>query len=391
MVYQRSFLDNERPSSLPPNVPFEPRVWLIPRSFRGPSRPKAPKNAFHATRFYNLSTDDPRQPVVEDALSRLEDRFGAVIPKLKLLQEPSLRNFIDLAYFIGSLQMRTPAQVDHWQRQYDEIAAVHRAVERARTGSEVISDGLFGIQSDMSRRHLLERAEAYARVIAPGGWLIANSSPLPFLSSDQPAVHTFLHRDQLEATGFPATVLHPEAMPSHRAFFCYCPLTPALAFVSSPLLDPPSDTTYFTTSSPQLVVGLNEIVRSHAHEYLISHREDPYGPLAHRLADLDDVYAATLRERGSCGALVYTDDSRYWFACDSVRHEDGPHPLFGHSVLVLRDPADIDVLPVGTILREVEMYERGQQTSGLRGARLHSVTRGSPATLTIQADPSLAI
>jgi len=101
IVYQRSFADDTRPVGLPEHTPFEPRVWLIPRTFRALSRPKAPKNAFRATRYYNLAADDPRQPLVEHKLGESETRFGALLPALTSRQELALSGYLDLVTFIG--------------------------------------------------------------------------------------------------------------------------------------------------------------------------------------------------------------------------------------------------------------------------------------------------
>ena len=170
VVYQRAFADHARPPALPASAPFEPRVWLIPRTLRSPGRAKAPKNAFVATRFYNLAADDPRRPIVEEGLSRLEARYGALLPVLAARAEPKLTQFIDLVVFVGGLRFRMPGQIDHWQKQYDDLARIHRHVERANTGAESQSDRMFGVQGDMAKRLLLGNAGSYAKVVAPGGW-----------------------------------------------------------------------------------------------------------------------------------------------------------------------------------------------------------------------------
>ena len=123
-----------------------------------------------ATRFYNLAADDPRRPIVEEGLSRLEARYGALLPVLAARAEPKLTQFIDLVVFVGGLRFRMPGQIDHWQKQYDDLARIHRHVERANTGAESQSDRMFGVQGDMAKRLLLGNAGSYAKVVAPGGW-----------------------------------------------------------------------------------------------------------------------------------------------------------------------------------------------------------------------------
>lgn len=366
-------------------------MWLIPRSFRAPSRPKAPKNAFHATRFYNLAADNPRRPHLENALGRIETRYGALLPKLIARTELEHAEYLELTLFIGTLRFRMPEQIAHWQKQYDELARIHRQVERTHTGDERQSDAVFGVQSEMAKRLLFDHAASFAKVVAPCGWIVVNESPLPLFGSDNPAVHDFLHRDQLEATGFPLERLNPDARRSDRAFFSYCPLTPSLAFVSSPLLDPPVDSGFWCFSDPRLAVGLNEIARAHSTEYLLSHRQDPYGPLAGQLADLDAEYARRLRERGNTGALVYTDDNRYWLSCSAVQHEEGPHPLFTRIRLTLMSADEAGPLAEGTVIRELEVYEAGRPAAGMRGARVHAYNPAESLDFLIQADPSLAI
>lgn len=384
IVYQRAFADSTPPADHPAGTPFAKRVWLIPKDLGLPGKARAPKNAFTATRFYTLRDDDLSAPVIENALSVVEDAYGRITQLLSDRTELDQREYVTLAIFIGTLLSRSPGYLAHWQSQYDNLERIHRSVERGHTGAEVQSDRIFWMKDEMSKRLLFDHADSYASVVGPGGWLIANDSGLPFLTSDSPVLHQFLHRDELESYGFPPSVFVAEVPKTQRAFFSFCPLSPTLAFVSSPLLVPPPDSLYLAIADPRLVLGLNELSRAHCSEHLLSPSADPYGPIGPVLRGLDQV-ARDQRARGAdTGARIYTSSERHWLTCTAMPHEQGPHPLRSRVRLVLASESVPEDLTVGTYITELELFEKGRPVGGMRGARVIERATGSDAFLLIE-------
>lgn len=370
VVYQRAFADVIPPVGHPSGAPFAPRVWLIPRGLRNAGKARSPKNAFVATRFYTLRDDDPSAPRIENALAIIESEYGRVGLRLNAREELTRDEYVALVSFVGTLFTRVPGYLAHWQSQYEELERIYRSVERGGSGAEVHADQIFWMKDEMAKRLLFDHADSYGSVVGPGGWLISNESGRPLLAADSPVVHRFLHRDELEATGFPASVFVPGVPVTQRAFFSYCPLSPTLAFVSSPLLVPPKESVYLAVSNSQLVLGLNELSRSHCSEHLLSPSEDPYGPIRPMLRELDRLSLEQRARGADTGARIYTAAQRLWLTCRSMLHEEGPHPLHSRVRLISASGPIPAELQVGTFVSELEMFESGRPVGGMREARV---------------------
>jgi hypothetical protein len=390
-VFQKSFADPHPPSNWPSGRPFEPRIWTIPRTLEGEARPKSPENAFVATHFYTLRTDDRSDPQIERGLANLEDAYGALLPRIRNQDEFTLEDYLKLVVFVGALRARTPHQLDHWQKQFGELERLHRMVERAHTGTEHVSDARFWMGDETAKRMLFEQAESWASVVGPTSWLLANKTPAPFLSSDNPATHGFLHRDELERLGFASDHIPSDALRSDKAFFAYCPLTPGIALVSSPLLLPPDDTSYRETSDVKHVLLLNEYMRHCSTSYLISPLQDPYGPLRPLLRQLDEARRKIQEMSSGIGIIIYTADDRLEFECEEAVHEEGPTPLQSRIRFRTQNTAGLTQIAVGSEVGEVTVYERFRAVSGLRGGRVLSVATTPNESTLIEADVSVKV
>ena len=389
-VFLRAFTDSTRPKHHPPDAPFSPPIWLIPRGLDSAGRARDPKNAFTSKRFYNLRDDDPRDPAIEAGLGRLESAYAEIIRLLAQRVELNAEQYGTLLLFIGTLRSRQPTHLDHWQTQFGEVERIYRSVERAHTGKEEAADRVFWMKDEMSRRLMFQQAEAHAEVVGPGGWLLVNETRVPFLTSDQPVLHYFLHPDELVTLAFPATLIRPGATRADRAFFSFCALSPQIAFVSSPLLARSSPGLYRGTGDPHLVLMLNDLQRQLCSEFLISPSADPFGPLAPLVREIDTL-ARRLGEVAARAAVsLYTATDRFHIPCSVVVFEDGPSPLQTRIRFRSPDAARYSALAVGTVLREVTAVDGQGSEGGMRGARIVQAAGTPDDDWLIEADPSVA-
>ena len=390
-VYLRSFTDPVRPADHPPDTPFSPPIWLIPRGLDSAGRARDPKNAFTSKRFYNLRDDDPRDPAIESNLGRLESAYAEIIGLLGKRVELNAEQYGKLLLFIGTLRSRQPSHLDHWQSQFGEIERIYRSVERAHTGKEEEADRVFWMKDELSRRLMFQQAQAHAEVVVPHGWLIANQTRAPFLTSDQPVLHRFYHPDELVTLAFPPETIPSGATRADRAFFSYCPLSPQLAFVSSPLLLPPKGSHYRDTSDFRLVLMLNDLQRQLCNEFLISPSADPFGPLAPLVREIDAL-GERLRELAARAVVsIYTATDRFHIPCSTVAFESGPNPLQRRIRFRSPDAARYSALEVGTILREVKAIDGQGGEVGMRGARIVQAGGAPDEDWLIKSDPSIRI
>lgn len=388
-VYLLPFVSRERPPEHPADVPYDAPIWLIPKALDGGGRAKAPKNAFTANRFYNLRDDDPREPAIELILSRIESAYARVRRLLEQNGELSVGQYGTLLIFIGSLRARQPAQIDHWQKQYGEVERIHRSVERAHTGSEQQSDKVFWMKDEMALRMMFTQAEAYADVVARSGWFLVNQTEVPFLTSDHPVIHRFLHPDEIETLAFPKQMIAEGATRADWAFFCYCPLTPSIAFVSSPLLHLAESSLYVTTKDARLVLMLNDLQRQNCDHFLISPLAEPFGSLTPMIQEIDELGRKLMESAARNALTIHTSADRYQIPCSRLSFEEGRDPL--HSVVRFRtsDLAPLAALTPGTAIRELLAYTEQGDSQMIQGARIVTVGRSADEDWVIEADPLL--
>ena len=200
----------------------------------------------------------------------------------------------------------------------------------------------------------------------------------------------FIYRDELEALAFPCSLIPAHALRSDIAFFCYCPLTPQAAFVSSPLLLQPDKSMYWEAEEPRMVLLLNEFVRHHSNEFLIAPMQDPYGPVAAMLVALDQKKGEFVASSDGRGIVLYTRSDRFAFLCLEVAFVPSENPL--RQRLQFRvDNLNLPLLlSAGMELGEVIVYDKFRSSGGMRGARILSVAINRDEFTVLEADPSSA-
>ena len=262
-TYLSGFCDPTPPPSHPVGVPYSPAVWVTNRDSLTASEPKSPQNILWKSYFYNL-TDGAREPLqVENALSTIETPFPSLRERIE--QRSALRpsEWFNLTRFVGALFGRTERQVNHMQGTADEIELIFRQVDGGNSGNEDYSDRLFQGARDTGKKGVLAAADAMAHVLLTKSSpvLLVNNSGKAFITSDSPAIHVFRHIDELEKMGVPRWLVRPGATVAERAFVTYCPLTPRVALLASPLvvrsgMDPYVD----VSDNEHLIENLNRLV-----------------------------------------------------------------------------------------------------------------------------------
>lgn len=391
-VYLKAFVDASTPDGHPANRPFEPRLWLLSPHRDSQAKSRSPKKSFRANRFYNLRADhDLSRPLIEDALGRIEDAYGKVLPLVENGLELDATQYGTVLVFLGSLRSRHPDHLAHWQRQIEEVEGMHRSAERAHTGKEEVSDRLFWMKDEAAKRMIPDQTLAYGRVVGRYGWFLRNHAAIPFVTSDQPLIHIFLHADEIATLGFPVAQIPKDATHAHQAFFSYCALTPRLAFVASPLLLPPRKSLYEDTDDVTLVAMLNNLVRQRAAEYLISHVQEPFGQFAPLLREVVQFSDQLLAAQCTDAIAFYTAADRYYVRCTSVRIEVGDGP-FEHRIIFI--PATLEpILEVkaGDRIRQIHAFESSGGELFIRGARVAVSSDVIGAEWIVEADAVAAL
>jgi hypothetical protein len=379
-VYLKAFCDSTPPEGWAADRPYKPAVWVMNKSLAEEPRRRAPSKILWSSQTYTLDSDDPDRPVIEDQLAELEGKYAGVLPKVMARAEVIDRDRINLCLFIGALFHRTLSQMAFQQEQIDKIRHLYRQIDRVANSNERYSNEYWAGADEAGKQMAIRGARAYARIIdAAGPWFLVNESEFPFITSDRPVTHQFLHIDDLATMGFPPVRQHPNARACDRTFLSFTPLTPTIASVSSPLLVSPQGSMYWTTESAALAGSLNLLTRARADQLLVSPVPRPFGANQARLLE----YETQERMRPADSRptlLIYTDRSHHVFRLESWTHRPGifdSHLTFVTEDLDgLRALADSECIEFATL-----RYKSGE--IGMRQLVWHSVAivPGAPSEL----------
>ncbi len=281
-VFLRAFCDPTPHADHPPGVPFEPSVWLLPRSLDGKAKRKAPGSVFTEQRVYTLATEDPELPEIEEWLSRIESNYAVAYKKLKERQELNPAEWDHLFLFVGALHARRLSQVAHWQKQLSQLEKIARAVEKHHTGAERSADKKYAGWEQIGLRSLQLRAESFRNVLKAGAiFLLENMSEVPFASSDRPVASDHLELALLRDWGVPPEIESADEEERNAGFTCFCPLSPELALFTSHNLSPASMVHWWTTYDDNLIASLMWWMILDSESFLIANSEMPFPePLA---------------------------------------------------------------------------------------------------------------
>lgn len=358
-IYLKPWIDDTPPDNWPPNRPFTPTVWVVDKSLAGEPRRKPPEKILWENYLYNLASDDPDRPFIEEALSRLESAFAPVQSAVLGHEDLTIEQYGVLCLFVGALFGRTPSHMDHWQKQLDNIERIYRQMASAD-----VADEFWAGSAEAGKKFVLPHAMSYAEVVAPTSFLLVNESTMPFITSDHPVAHVFRHIDDAPIKYFDNDRLAP-IRNNTEAFLSFAALSPSIAFVSSPLLVR-TPYLYSQTWNPELVFALNQLTRQRADNVIVSRVPRPYGDLTDAVRHAETQLAQNQTPR--TGLVVYTDRGRYWISCTEISHEMGEHPLHGRIRFRTPDTAPLRRIADDMTVEEVRIVRDGGNFGGMREA-----------------------
>jgi hypothetical protein len=368
-VYLKAFCDPKPPPDHPTGRPFEPALWLLPKSLDEPPMRRAPANVLWESHAYTLRSDDPTQPVVEEALAKLESDYASVLRKLLIRSRLTDREWINLLVFVGTLRSRPSAQMTSLQQQLDKIQAMYRMVDRGANRNEAYSDVVWASSDEAGKRGAIELAGPFARQITGAQpRLLVNNSQHQFITADNPVVYQEVHVDELETFEFPPEMLRPGALRNERTFLCHCALTPSLALVASPLLVAAQPSRYDDVpSTSKLAFWMNLLVRDEADKVIVASGPYPFGPVQPLLPLLSARLTARDQADSRSKITFYTEADRYCIRATTVKPSQGSSPISGRLRLQTEDLEQLRSIAAAEHLVEVR-YAGGGQSGGMRNA-----------------------
>ncbi|MCK9304684.1 MAG: DUF4238 domain-containing protein [Bacteroidales bacterium] len=379
--YQSFFVDPIPPNGIPPSK-YKPAVWHVDKLLEiQPSR-KAPKNVLWKPYYYNLETDDPNNPYIEEFLSKIESNYARTAKKIINLIQLEPTDIINLLIFIDTLVLRTESHIDHWQSQVSELEKLYRKVDLAYNGNENYSDEYFEGSHEIAKKMIVDSAGTITSLILRFGFcLIENQSDMPFFTSDTPVAYEFMHIDDLYKYKIPKSWTYQNIGTNKKNFFCYCPLTPRIAFISSPFIKPFNEISRRIVDTPYFVDGMNYLTHKNAESILISSTEKPYvhyqetATLRFKiLQNLHPIKGNLLR--------IYTVNSRYDIFVSKYDRID-KNPICPIVKFWVDDVEILKAIADDHSVELIEYYENGRERGGTRNMEFVSVAidRNAPTVL----------
>lgn len=319
----RAFISRTRPPEYVDRKNFELGVWVNSKDLSSAWQMKVPRNILAKPYYYNVPGDHPERPHVEDELGKVETLFPPILRKVEAGTPLSDRERDDLAFFVFTLLMRTEQQQEHWQTQAEGIERLYRSVERAHTGRE---DGAEMVAAELERAvkfFILNRPTT--RILSEHGMhFIVNETDVPFITSDTPVIHHWMHIDEADWLHAFSECLDTTISRNVRTHFTLLPLSPRIMLVASTFIR--SDhrgAPYLHCSDRNIVYGLNLRTCLDAKKIVISNTDAPFGEKEEDfrlLIRMVREQEATPPPRGTW-LRIYTNRDRYLLPVTEVRHE----------------------------------------------------------------------
>ena len=374
-TYLKAFTDPVRPDGIPRHVPFDPFVWVIEKSLKSEPKPKAPNNVLWKPYFYNLDEDEDTSPVIEEFLSKIEGKYPQILKKISSREALTEEELFYIALFIDTLFRRTLPSLKHWQSQINKVEELYRHVDQAHNQSQEISDQFWKGSHEIAKKQIISSAGALSSLVLEAGLVfIFNLSELSFLSSDNPVAHEFGHIDDLYRVSIPKDWTYENVGTNEQGFFCYCPLTPTIAVMSSPFLQLPDEAPYAwaETNDPNFSFSMNILTHRKADSILISHQSKPYG-VYQNLAIQFLERLQNIQSPEGIQFIICTNKARYHLNVDVYKRLD-TQLLQPELHFWTKDLVTLHTIAQDDVIEVVHYYESGIEMGGTRYLKLYSVS-----------------
>lgn len=290
--YLKQFVDN---SSAVNNKKYEAGVYVNTSALDRAWRMKGlNNNIFTKTRFYNLKSDDPDKPLVEEHLAKLESLYSKGITKL-LNGEFSNEILSIFTLFVVTQLLRTEKVIKAQQKSWDRIALYADMFEGGNSNRN--------IYDEISKQQILYLAKPETlNPIHRKSGIIINRTQIPFLTSDKPVINEFFNQEDI------SRIFHPlqqiKYIDDHlESLFYFMPLTPWLAYVSHSSFE--GETKGFECSHASVISQLNDMMLLNASEYIYSFMDNPVTSLPAKIKQEDNLNFLAKIFTGS-GRLILT-------------------------------------------------------------------------------------
>ena len=226
-VYLKGFLTDPREEMLK-NPYFEPGIFVNNALLNEGWRHRGLDNGvFTRSYYYNLDYDDPKQPIIENYLAAVE---GQLKKYLEQIYAGNIDNeVLSFFSFYTVLQyMRVESHIDNFQGIWNQVA---ETMDLFQEDGSSYKDAF----KDLAKKQLA--SADFGDVIHDDAHIIYNETNFPFVTSDNPVVRRQVNICDMKKL-FPANHLIACRDEGQEVPLFFFPLSPKIAYVSSPLFKP---------------------------------------------------------------------------------------------------------------------------------------------------------
>ncbi|RUP83566.1 hypothetical protein C7Y69_00815 [Alteromonas sp. KS69] len=310
--YLKHFVDS---SSAVKNKKYEAGVYVNTSALDRAWKMKGlSNNIFTKTRFYNLKSDDPDKPLVEEHLAKIESFYSKGITKL-LNGEFSNEILSIFSLFVVTQFLRTEKVLKAHQKSWDRVALYADMFEGGNRNRN--------IYDEISKQQILYLAKTEAlNPIHRKSGIIINCTQIPFLTSDKPVIKEFFNQEDI------SRIFHPLQQKKYiddhfESLFYFMPLTPWLAYVSHSSFE--GETKGFECSHESVISQLNDMMLLNASEHIYSFMDNPITSLP-----------AKIKQEGNLNFLakIFTGSRRLILSVKSYHRDNSLLTLTSEDVCV---------------------------------------------------------
>jgi len=372
--YLKAFIDPTPPKGVPVEK-YEPCTWVVDKSLEGKPKRKGLNNKmFWEPYFYNLDEDILSQPYVENFLAVIETNYSTAIRKIVNNEQITMDDWDSLAVFIDTLFRRSEGQVEHWQKQINEIERVYRLVDHSHNGNENVSNEYFLGSHELAKRMVRTATGTISNLISLAGIsIVKNNSNIPFFTSDHPVTYIFTHIDNLLEWGIPKLWVYDHIGTNEKKFFCFCPLTPSYALISSPFIKPSTKGVFRSENSYYFSFGMNFLTHHNAKSVLISSSSIPYKNYQDHAIKVIKFLNKTASTPEGEKLIIYTNNARYSIIVSRCERIDD-HPMYPKIKFWTENLKAVQIMANDQKVDLVEFYQDRKETGGTRNMKFTFVS-----------------
>ena len=313
--------------------------------------------------FYNLPEDDPKRPLIEEYLSKVEssyEKYAKQIFERKVTNE----NLSFMSYFVTLQYMRVEVFIERFQEAWDKIAGLMDEFE----GKDNYKSAL----KDISKRQLVSSDRGH--LLHDHAAIVYNETNFPFITSDNPVVRRQINiSDALKI--IPGKYLLDRCNESDEVACFFLPLSPRAAYVSCEFFKHRESLVY-SESDLESIFYLNYYSIVNSYKKVFSPVIEPIKGEAELKKLLSIKSKTTIK--------IYTE-SRRVISGGSI--ENDTNYMIS---LKLDEGEQIRHIKNGEHVKLLELIENGQSIRGMRDCKVSSIDYES-GLITIESNIKLGI